>query len=69
MYFDILSMIVAFSVNFCYYIKNPKYFEIGEIMNMKNEIIEKPIYNICTVIHRLCKLNLEFIGTQLEHFL
>lgn len=33
-------------------------------MYMKNEIIEKPIYNICTVIHRLCKLNLEFIGTQ-----
>lgn len=33
-------------------------------MNMKNEIIEKPIYNICTVIHTLRKLNLEFIGTQ-----
>lgn len=33
-------------------------------MDMKNEIIENPIYNICTIIHRLCKLNLEFIGTQ-----
>ena len=35
-------------------------------MNMKNEIIEKPIYNICTVIHRLSKLNLEFIGNNLD---
>jgi YesN/AraC family two-component response regulator len=33
---------------------------------MKNKIIEKPIYNICSVIHRLCKLNLEFIGLQLD---
>ncbi len=33
---------------------------------MKNKIIEKPIYNICSAIHRLCKLNLEFIGLQLD---
>jgi AraC-like DNA-binding protein len=35
-------------------------------MNKKNEIVEKPIYNICTVIHRLSKLNLEFIGNKLD---
>ncbi len=35
-------------------------------MNMKNETIEKPIYNICTVMHRLCELNLEFIDIQYD---
>jgi len=33
-------------------------------MKNKNKIIENPIYNICSVIHILCKLNLEFIGLQ-----
>lgn len=33
-------------------------------MKKKNKIIENSIYNICSVIHILCKLNLEFIGLQ-----
>ena len=35
-------------------------------MKANNKFEDKTIYNICSVINGLCKLNLEFIGTQLN---
>ncbi len=35
-------------------------------MKVNKEIEDKTIYNICSLIHRLCKLNLEFVGTELN---
>ena len=31
-------------------------------MRVKNENIDETIYSICLLIHKICKLNLEFIG-------
>ncbi len=36
----------------------------GGTMKVQNEISYKTIYKICSVINGLCKLNLEFIGTD-----
>ena len=33
-------------------------------MKVKNENIDETIYSICLLIHKICKLNLEFIGNS-----
>jgi len=44
--------------------KNCDIFKIGGFVNTKNENIDGTVYAICVLIHKICKLDIEFISNN-----